>query len=139
MKAALRHPKARGELAEIQFLLMAAACGLIVCKPWGDSQPFDFVVFCKSSRRFFRIQVKSTACWQPRKYRVSTARARDHRRVYTRRDIDFLAAYVAPHDAWYLIPVRALQSRKAINLYPHNPASRGQFEKFRDAWSQLLR
>src|SRR5438270_6351991 len=119
MKATLRHPKARGELTEIRFLLLAASLGLIVCKPWGDSQPFDFVVYCKQSRRFFRIQVKSTAFWQPRKYRVSTAGARDHQRVYTRRDIDFVAAYVVPHDVWYLIPVRTLRSRKTVSLYPH--------------------
>ncbi len=37
---------------------------------------------------------------------------------YSRDDIDFLAAFVAPHDAWYIIPIEALGRRFSIRLYP---------------------
>jgi hypothetical protein len=136
MKITLRHQKARGELTEIRFLLMAASCGLIVCKPWGECQPFDFIVYCKRSQRFYRVQVKS--CTNRCKGGYSVATKRSLGRSYTARHTDFVAAYVIPEDAWYIIPVRALGGRKSIYVYPRNPQSRGMFNKFRDAW-QLLR
>jgi hypothetical protein len=132
------HAKARGELTEIRFLLMAASCGLIVCKPWGESQPFDFIVYCKRSRRFYRIQVKSSSFRRRSNYQVTTSHRSAARSRYSAREIDFLAAYVIPEDAWYIVPVRALGGRKLIGVYPHNPQSRGMFEKYRDRW-QLLR
>lgn len=135
MKATLRHPKARGELTEIRFLLLAAACGLIVCKPWGEIQPFDFIVYCKRTKRSYRVQVKSSVDRYRNGYTVSTKRCNG--RAYGRRDIDFLAAYVIPQDAWYIIPNRALAGRTSIYVYPRNPESRGMFAKYRDSW-QLL-
>jgi len=38
--------------------------------------------------------------------------------IYTVDDIDFIAAYVARHDAWYVIPIEALGNAKNIRLYP---------------------
>ena len=136
MKVTLRHQKARGELTEIRFMLLAAACGLIVCKPWGDTQPFDFIVYCKRSQRFFRVQVKSSISRCKGGYTVVTKRSLD--RKYTAYHTDFVAAYVIPEDAWYIIPIAALGGRKSIYVYPANPQSRGMFQKYRDAW-QLLR
>ena len=137
MKAYPRHPKARGDLTEIRFLLMAAACGLVVCKPWGDNQPFDFLVYCKRTQRTFRVQVKS-GTWRHRHgYAVITKRANDQR--YTRRDIDFVAAYVIPANAWYIVPIGALKGRKTIYVYPTDRPSRGgMYESYRESW-QLLR
>jgi hypothetical protein len=90
----MRHRKERGELTEIRFMLMAASCGLVVCKPWGELHPFDFAVYCKRSRRFYRVQVKSCTSYRGGGYIVVTKRSGD--RCYTSREIDFLAAYVIP-------------------------------------------
>jgi len=54
----IQDPKRRGEWAEAQFLSRAASLGLTVCKPWGDSARFDFIV--ENSEGCCRIQVKST-------------------------------------------------------------------------------
>jgi hypothetical protein len=159
MKATPRFAKVRGELTEIRFLLMAAACGLIVCKPWGESQPFDFVVYCKLSGRFHRVQVKLSTHWDGAKYTVNTGHS-GNRRHYTAAQIDFIAAYVAPkmqgeqtrrrgkrptrrsaplkEAIWYIIPVRKIGRSRVIGVFPHNPQSRGKYEPYRDAW-QLLR
>jgi hypothetical protein len=115
---------------------MAAACGLVVCKPWGELHSFDFAVYCKRTRRFYRVQVKSCTSYRCGGYMVVTKRSAD--RSYTGREIDFLAAYIIPEDAWYIIPNRALAGRKSIYVYPRNPHSRGMFAKYRDCW-QLLR
>ena len=132
------HAKARGELTEIRFLLLAASLGLVVCKPWGDSQPFDFIIYCKRSRRCYRIQAKSSSFRRRTQYEVTTTRS-NVRRLYSKRQIDFLVAYIVPENAWYLIPIRALGKRKVIGVYPQNPQSRGMFEKYRDCWQLLSR
>jgi hypothetical protein len=118
-------------------MLVAEAFGLICCKPWGDCQPFDYLVYCKRSRRAYRLQVKScTQRIRGRGFAVSTKRSLG--RAYSARHIDFVAAYLAPEDAWYIIPIHALAGRKSIYLYPRNPHSRAMFNKYREAW-QLLR
>jgi hypothetical protein len=137
MKSTSRNPKARGELTEIRFLLAAALCGLIVCKPWGESQPFDFVVTLKGSRRFYRIQVKSTSHQRRHAYRVSVTKG--GRRCYTAREVDFVACYVVPTNTWYIIPVRLLTERKLISVYPQKSGSRGMFEPFCNRWQLLSR
>jgi len=128
-------PKARGELVEIRFLLQAAARGLVVAKPWGDNLPFDFVV--GRGRRWLRVQVKSTMHRVYRGYQLITMH-RSKGRGYTARDTDFLAAYVIPDDAWYLIPVEAWTGKLAIVLFPRlRPTRGGRFEQYREAWDLL--
>lgn len=132
-----RRPKAQGELAELVFMCRAASEGLVVAKPWGDNLPFDFLVGNKPP--YFRVQVKCTSVRHCRGYHLSCFRPAS-RRTYTRRQIDFLAAYVIPRQIWYVIPVRALRRRKTIALFPTRPPTRGpaRFEKYREAW-RLLR
>ncbi len=128
-------PKARGELAEIRFLLAAKLNELVVAKPWGDNLPFDFLV--GSGRRFCRVQVKSCSVPQGRGFHLSCFRPGD-RQPYTARDIDFLAAYVVPEDVWYIVPVRALGGRKTIVLFPRQP-DHGLFCRYRESWHLLQR
>src|SRR5207248_1295408 len=113
-----RSPKPRGELAEIRFMLAAAARGLVVAKPWGDSLPFDFLV--GRGKCWYRVQVKLSATRHWRGFHVN-CRHSGGRRVYTARSIDFLVAYIAPVRIWYVIPVRALHRRKSITVYPRQP------------------
>jgi len=54
----IKHPKQRGEWAELRFMARAAEHGLCVTKPWGDSARYDFAV--EHNGHFLRVQVKST-------------------------------------------------------------------------------
>ncbi len=128
-------PKQRGELAEARFLWDAAAKGLIVAKPWGDSLPFDFLV---GLTRFFRVQVKSASSRHCRGYHLSCFRPGD-RQPYSLDEIDFLAAFIVPEQTWYVIPVEAFVPRKTIVLFPRRSPAVGRFEPFREAWHLLAR
>ena len=37
----IRHPKARGEWAELRFMTRATELNFIVAKPWGETAPYD--------------------------------------------------------------------------------------------------
>ena len=54
-----RTPKQLGEIAEAEFIAKAVGLGFVVAKPWGDSEPYDFIVKAKKSFHFWRVQVKS--------------------------------------------------------------------------------
>ncbi|MBZ5648365.1 MAG: hypothetical protein LAN37_14215 [Acidobacteriia bacterium] len=122
--------KAKGELAEIVFLLKVSALGLVASKPYGDNQPFDFSVF---SRRLgsLRVQVRSgwtaRVCFRVKPYRSGRGPGDGY---------DLLVVYVPLFDAWYVIPAKVLKNCTAAYLYPHRP-SRGRFEKYRNAWHLL--
>ena len=59
--------------------------------------------------------------------------------TYTADQIDFIVAFVAPHDAWYVIPLDAIRGRKFIRLYPGGTtrSDAGRFEPYREAWHLL--
>ncbi len=126
--------KLQGELAEILFLHKAASQGLVVARPWGDSLPFDFLVGTRGGP-FHRVQVKSTGVRHYHGYRVMCLRSAGRKR-YRVGEIDFLAAYVIPEEAWYVIPVRAFVPRTAIVLFPSLPTRR-RYERYREAWHLL--
>ncbi len=111
----------------------AMALGFVVCRPFGDCQLFDFLVF-SDGRKISRVQVKSS--WRQSKgyYPLNTHSA--YRRRYRPRDIDFVVGYVVPHNAWYVIPVRRITGIMSA-LFPHVRRSRGRYEKYRDAWHLL--
>lgn len=134
--------KRMGELAEIAFMYRAASEGIGVAKPYGDSHPYDFLV--QHGRRLARVQVKSCFTTQ-RGYRrmgfaiIVAKHARKGVTLYSPDEIDFIAAFVAPHRAWYVIPVEALGRSKFIRLYPGGKSQRiGAFyEDYREAWRLL--
>lgn len=127
-------PKRQGEVAELVFMRKAIGLGFAVAKPWGENHRYDFIVDCAG--HLTRVQVKSVAVPQYDAYRISAGAGHRSKRAYTRRDIDLLAAYVIPEDAWYLIPVSAFSPVKSLRLCPHRP-SRRRFERFREAWHLL--
>jgi len=129
-----RLAKRKGELAELVFVLKAASLGLGVCKPYGDSLAFDFVV--TAGERLLRVQVKSAFTSHRRGYEINLAGGHRRSRLYTSQNIDFFAAYVVAHDAWYIVPVTAIAGRKMLRLYPAGTArpGGGEFENFREAW-----
>jgi len=92
--------------------------------------------------RLLRIQVKSAFTTTRWGYSVAVARKRVRRHIrYSCDEIDFIAAYVAPHDAWYIVPVHEIVHHIHIRLYPEGTKKRdgGYFEKYREAWDLLRR
>ena len=130
--------KRLGEVAELAFILKATSLGLTPSRPYGERKPYDFLLDCGG--RVLRIQVKSVSTNRQRdkhRFSVNVTKNKERRRAaYELDDIDFVAAYVAPHNLWYVIPVDALAGRTFINLYPLGKRRTigGLFEKYREAW-----
>jgi hypothetical protein len=132
------YSKRKGEMAELIFVVKAASMGFAVSKPYGDSEPYDLVV--EENGRLLRIQVKSVFTTKRWGYSVAVARKRlRHHIRYSAQEIDFIAAYVVPHDAWYIVPVAEIVSSIHIRLYPEGTkkCDGGRFEKYREAWDLL--
>jgi len=115
--------------------------GFNVCKPFNSDSRYDVLV--EAAGRYSRVQVKST--WVPpagsssNTYVVRIARTPRGGQVFYRSDeTDFFAAYVAPEDAWYIIPYKIVSHQKVIALFPHKPHSRGRLETYREAWDVFL-
>ncbi len=129
-------PKQLGEIAEAEFIAKAVGLGFVVARPWGDSEPYDFIVNPKKRLIFWRVQVKSAhtigadgGC---------SFRAHDHnQRSYTAESIDALVAYARPMNAWYVMPVRVVEELKSLMLYPESRKRRSRFERWREAWEVL--
>jgi hypothetical protein len=134
--------KRMGELAELGFTYRAAAYGIGIARPYGDSHPYDLLT--QHGRRLLHIQVKSCFSEERRGCTGFPIIVACHwgqgRMHYTIDDVDFIAAFVAKYDAWYLIPMESLGSRKNIRVYPgkKRPKSGGMYEQFREAWNLLL-
>lgn len=130
-----------GELAELAFMFRAAREGIGVAKPYGDSHPYDFLV--QHGRRLLRVQVKS--CFDHRRARRSgfsitvSRHAQKAQIPYSLDEIDYVAAFIAVRNIWYLIPVESLCQHVRIYLRPGKiPNQRGGFfEQYREAWNQL--
>ena len=136
--ARLRARKQKGEWAESRFLSRALALGLVVSKPWGESARYDLIVEGRNGIR--RVQVKSVWCRDRNRHRyhLCVSHGMGRRRRYSPREVDLIAAYVAPKDLWYLIPVRSLGPRTYIGVLPDKPRSSSPFERYREAWHLLI-
>ncbi len=135
----IRKPKERGEWAELRFMAKAAELGFKLSKPWGDSAPFDVVLW--QGHHFVRIQVKSTMCKaRARKpHHQQGAYTANLRRISARRyrksDFDFVVVYVIPLDIWYILPSRVATSRTAVRVVPGD--KRNPYERYNGAWHLL--
>lgn len=129
----IKHPKERGEWAEMHFMTRAAEHGFVVTKPWGESTHYDFIV--ERHGHFLRIQVKSTMSRKGKNYAFML---RGGRTLYTDDDFDFMAAYIIPLDLWYIIPVAiAITGMRRLYLSPEYPKS--IYHPYREAWHLLRR
>jgi PD-(D/E)XK endonuclease len=126
----IKHPKVRGEWAELQFMARAAEQGLQVIKPWGETARYDFVV--DHEGRFVRVQVKSTMFKDRGGYSCTV---RGSRGPYTGDAFDFLAAYLIPEDVWYIIPAAKFWGQGSIALYPELKDSK--YGPYKEAWHLL--
>jgi hypothetical protein len=126
----IKDKKMRGEWAESVFMGRASEHGLPVSKPWGDSESFDCVV--GRPGKFLAVQVKCTISElrNGQGYACSTCSSG---KPYRAGSFDFLAAYVVPEDAWYIIAAKAIRGMKSISLLTQG----GKYEKYREAWHLL--
>jgi len=129
-------PKRLGEVSELAFCHKAAGLGFGVAKPWGESEPYDFIL--DSGHRLWRVQVKSACHHFNRRYDVHAEHCNyaGGKAVYTSADIDILVASLIPINLWYVIPVEKLR-RKALYFYPYGGARHGYYEAYREAWSLM--
>jgi hypothetical protein len=125
----IKNRKQRGEWAEMCFMAQAAAHGLCVAKPYGDSASYDLAI--EYQGRFLRVQVKSTKYMRFGCYICHTA----SNQPYRANQIDFIAAYVIPLGVWYILPAAALQGKHMICLSPHRKNSK--YGRYREAWHLL--
>jgi hypothetical protein len=109
--------KRRGELAELAFAFKAATRGFHIAKPYGDSERYDFVL--GNEQRFWRVQVKSTTTLLNGLYHLNSHRRLQGRAVpYHIGEIDFLAAYIFPEDAFFILPIRLIHGRASLLFAP---------------------
>ena len=128
----IRDNKKRGEWAESVFAARAAENGLAVSKPSGDSTSFDYVV--GHPGKFVAVQVKCTiARLQNGKGYICNLKSNNKR--YPPGAFDFVAAYVIPEDAWYIVPVKAIGGQATLSLC--TVGTWAKFEKYREAWNLL--
>ena len=126
----IKDHKRRGEWAESVFMARAAQNGLPVSKPMGDSDTFDCVV--GRPGQFVAVQVKCTyAKLQTGKGYICAVLSNG--KIYPAGSFDFVAAYLIPEDAWYIVPAKLIQGHKTICL--SSPA--GKYEQYREAWHLL--
>ena len=140
--------KRTGERSEAAFLYQASQRRFAICKPWGDSERYDFILdnrpipgACpERSRRvhLFRIQIKCTDCLRADAYETRATYEFAGRHIpYTKRDIDFIAAHVVPLNIWYIIPVEVCTPQPMLRFYPHRNAKKMRLENYREAWGLL--
>src|SRR5882672_6843997 len=118
-------PKELGELAEAEFLRRALGMGMAIAKPWGESGAYDFIVDAEG--RLCRVQVKAAFREGPQGG-YSLRAYRSSKQCYTAKEIDALAGYAAPENAWYLFPVRVIRKVKSLKLFPRSKGRRSKFE-----------
>lgn len=126
----IKDHKRRGEWAESVFMARAAENGLPVSKPVGDSDTFDCVV--GRPGKFVGVQVKCTmAVLQTGKGFVCAVKSNN--KTYRAGAFDFVAAYVIPEDAWYIVPAKLIRGQQSICLC----SPEGRYEQYREAWHVL--
>ena len=126
----IKHPKLRGEWAELRFMTRAAEHGLCVTKPWGETARYDFAV--EHEGHFVRVQVKSTMFKDRGGYSCTV---RGCRGPYEGDPFDFLAAYLIPVDMWYIIPAERFSGQGSIALYPQ--LKKAKYGPYKEAWHLL--
>ena len=126
--------KRLGEIAEAAFVAKASELGFTVAKPWGDSDPYDFIT--QSGAKLCRVQVKSAH--RKGKDGAYSLRAHNHAlRAYQAKEIDALVAHVMPESAWYVLPVNAVKKVRSVKLHPGSRRRRLKYEKYQEAWEEL--
>ena len=111
-------------------MVRALEHGLQISKPWGEMRTYDFVL--GRPGYFVSVQVKSTIFEQSGGYSCTV---RGGHTSYPAGSFDFLAAYAALEDVWYIIPEAAIDGKESVPLHPGN--KNAKYEQYREAWHLL--
>jgi len=122
--------KRMGEAVEAAFLAKVCKLRIPVCKPWGDSERYDFVV--DWGKGFWRVQVKGGSYCEGKKYQAG---AGGKGKPFTKEDMDFVVVHIVPEDVWYVVPIEMAEG--LVKLWFNPGSTRARFEKYREAWCLL--
>ena len=89
--------------------------------------------FVDAAGKLTRVQVKA-AFRRGKQGGYSLRTYRSSMECYTAKEIDALAGYVAPEEAWYVFPVRVVGRVRSLKLFPGSKKKRSKFERWREAW-----
>lgn len=124
--------KQQGDTTELRFMLLNQELGYTISKPFGDNAKYDLIV--DTGIELQRIQIKSTRRKETSSgmdcYNCLVCSGADSKQQYSTKDIDYVAVYVIPENAWYKIPVKDIKG-KTVKLYPHRKSQRDTYEKYR--------
>ena len=125
--------KKQGEWAEMVFEAFATRLGFTVSKPQSETR-YDRIT--DHDGRLLRVQVKSVLAMWNGAYKVKIESVT--KRPYGAKQIDFMVVYVIPEQAWYIIPVAALDGVETIMVRPNRVTSATEFERYRECWHLLM-
>ena len=134
----LDNSKRQGSYYESLFRTACLKRGLAVSVPDGDHLPYDLIV--EGERGLRRVQVKGTTHKEPRGGGYKLVVAHGQGKIsYGAGSFDFLGAYADAPDVrcWYVVPLPAIGAAKGLKFYPHVPASRGKYERYKNAFHLL--
>ena len=87
------------------------------------------------SSKLWRVQVKSTTTLLCGLYRINAHRRTIGRAIpYQPSEVDFLAAYIIPEDAWFIFPIQDILDRTSLLLSPRNWPRPNRTDHYREAW-----
>ena len=124
--------KRRGEATEAEFIARATGPRLPHRQAWEESDSYDVLVGI--ARGFWRVQVKRAPYLRQGQY---VANAKGNSRLYTKEDIDFIAAHLIQQNIWYIVPIEAFAGRTMLHFNPQSRLSKSKYEKYREAWCLL--
>jgi hypothetical protein len=126
--------KRSGEAVEAAFLAKVCKLRIPVCRPWGDSERYDFVL--DWGKGFWRVQVKGASyCEKSRGHSRYQAGAGSNGKTFTKEDMDFVVVHIVPEDLWYVVPIEVAEGLATLWFNPRS--TRARFEKYREAWCLL--
>ena len=130
--------KALGALFGQRFVLKCLEHGLHPFSPIEEGLPQDMLVM-NQYNEVLRVQIKGTQTpvrkWKTDRYKVTAGTGNSSKKAIDCARIDIVIAHVDP-DIWYILPCVEVKS-VAVWLYPYDPNSSGQYERFRDRWDLL--
>jgi hypothetical protein len=105
--------KKNGKYSELQFSALAIKLGFNVLQPIEDSNSYDLVL--EKNSIYIRVQIKSThtvrrrlcGTYKNKKYFSETYNfnTSDKKNLYTKKNVDFIIAHIAPTNEWYILPI----------------------------------
>ena len=135
--------KKLGEVGELAFAMRAALLGLSVARPYGESDPYDFLI--DNGKRCSRVQVRCKGPQIRPLYRVPCGRRAHNPNgkapltvPFKKDEVHFVAIYLLGEDLWYILPLKALGGRVHVSLRPGKTGPRDRYRRYVEKWNLFL-